>query len=193
MEQPTHPAAAPTVGPGPANGAAPGTDAGIDSGIAGLESVFADLEARLDALIEARLEHLETRRAASERAELARRFAAEHPDFETLRDNGDLAARQRENPLLDEVGAYFAHHLAEVEKASQEEAECVRQKALAEGEAMAMERLRARRGRVALDAPAAAPMRGRSDDPQLEAPDRFGGVHAVLAARMAARRRDAGL
>ena len=56
-----------------------------------------------------------------------------------------------------------------------------------------MERLRARRGSVALGAPSGAPQRGRADDPQLEAPDRFGGVHAVLAARMAARRRDAGL
>ncbi|EKO39712.1 MAG: hypothetical protein B193_1592 [Solidesulfovibrio magneticus str. Maddingley MBC34] len=193
MEQPTHPTAAPTAGPGPATGAAPGPDAGSDPGIAGLESVFSDLEARLDALIEARLENLEARRAASQRAELAQRFAAEHPDFETLRENGALAARQRENPLLGEVGAYFAHHLAEAGKASQEEAARVRQDALAEGEARAMERLRARRGSVALDAPAAAPRRGRADDPQLEAPDRFGGVHAVLAARMAARRRDAGL
>ena len=69
----------------------------------------------------------------------------------------------------------------------------MRQKALSEGEAAAMERLRARRGSVALDALSGAPRRGRADDPQLEAPDRFGGVHAVLAARMAARRRDAGL
>ncbi len=191
MEQPTHPAAAPTAGPAP--GAAPGPEAGTDPGIAGLESVFSDLEARLDALIETRLENLEARRTAAERAELAERFAAEHPDFEALRENGVLAARQRENPLLGEVGAYFAHHLAEAGKASAEETERVRQDALAEGEARAMERLRARRGRVALDAPAAAPRRGRSDDPQLEAPDRFGGVHAVLAARMAARRRDAGL
>ena len=193
MEQPTHPAAATTAGPGPATGAASGADAGIDFGIAGLESLFADLEARLDALIQARLENLEARRAASQRAELAQRFAAEHPDFETLRKNGALAARQRENPLLGEVGAYFAHHLAEAGKANQEETERVRQKALAEGEAAAMERLRARRGSVALGAPTAAPQRGRSGDPQLEAPDRFGGVHAVLAARMAARRRDAGL
>ena len=193
MEQPNYPAAAPTAGSGPAPGTHPGSEAGIAPGIAGLESVFADLEARLDALIEARLENLEARRAASERAELAQRFAAEHPDFETLRATGALAARQRENPLLDEVGAYFAHHLAEAGKANQEETERVRQKALAEGEARAMERLRARRGSVALDAPSGAPRRGRADDPQLEAPDRFGGVHAVLAARMAARRRDAGL
>ena len=193
MEQPIHPAAAPTAGPGPASGTAPKPEAGTDPGIAGLESVFSDLEARLDALIEARLENLEARRAAAERAELAERFSAEHSDFETLRENGALAARQRENPLLDEVGAYFAHHLAEAGKANQEETERVRQDALAEGEARAMERLRARRGSVALDAPATAPRRGRSDDPQLEAPDRFGGVHAVLAARMAARRRDAGL
>ena len=193
MEQPTHPVATPTPGPGDGPRTAPETTAGSDAGIAGLESVFADLEARLDALIEARLENLEARRAAAERAELAERFSAEHPDFETLRENGALAARQRENPLLDEVGAYFAHHLAQAGKASAEETERVRQKALAEGEAAAMERLRARRGSVALDAPAAAPRRGRSDDPQLEAPDRFGGVHAVLAARMAARRRDAGL
>lgn len=193
MEQPTHPAAAPTAGPGPAPGTAPGPEAGTDPGIAGLESVFSDLEARLDALIETRLENLEARRAAAKRGELAERFSAEHPDFETLRKNGDLAARQRENPLLDEVGAYFAHHLAEADKTNAEETERVRQKALADGEAAAMERLRARRGSVALDAPAAAPRRGRADDPQLDAPDRFGGVHAVLAARMAARRRDAGL
>ena len=193
MEQSTPPAATPTAGPGPTAGTAPGPEAEIDSGIAGLESVFSDLEARLDALIETRLENLEARRAAAERVELAQRFAAEHPDFETLRENGALAARQRENPLLGEVGAYFAHHLAEAGKANQEETERVRQKALAEGEAAAMERLRARRGSVALGAPSGTPQRGRADDPQREAPDRFGGVHAVLAARMAARRRDAGL
>jgi hypothetical protein len=43
-------------------------DAETDPCIAGLESIFADLEARLDALIETRLEYLEARRIAATRA-----------------------------------------------------------------------------------------------------------------------------
>ena len=172
---------------------APAPAPGADPGIAGLESLFADLEARLDALVEARLDALETRRQEAERTVLAERFALEHPDFQELADSGALAAQQRDNPLLDAVGAYYAHHLAETRRLEAAERERLRAEALAEGEARAMDRLRTRRGSLALGAAPAAPLRGQGDDPRLTAPEQFGGTNAVLAARLSARRRDAGL
>ncbi|OLN25000.1 hypothetical protein DVDV_3718 [Desulfovibrio sp. DV] len=166
-----------------------------DPGIAGLESVFVDLEKRLDDLVEARLDAVSARRQEAERAELAEQFALRHPDFRELAGNGALAAQRRDNPLLDDVGAYYAHHLSVEREAAAGELAKARAEAETEAEARTIERVRSKRLAAALGASSSATAQARTAgvDADLAAPEKFGGINAVLAARMAARRRDAGL
>ena len=172
---------------------APETSPIQDPGIAGLESVFADLEKRLDQLVESRLDAVEAKRLEAERAALAEAFAGRHPDFTELAASGALAAQKRENPLLDDMGAYFAHHLSVQRQAAAAELAKATAEAATEAEARTLERVRSKRLATSLGASPAAPARGQSTDPDLAAPEKFGGVNAVLAARLASRRRNAGL
>ena len=164
-----------------------------DPGIAGLESVFVDLEKRLDALVESRLDAVEAKRLEAERVALAEDFARRHPDFKELAASGALAVQKRDNPLLDDVGAYFAHHLSQQRQIAAEELEKARAEAETEAEARTLERVRSKRLAAALGASQAAPVRSQGADRDLAAPEKFGGMNAVLAARLASRRRDAGL
>ena len=175
--------------------AASGTGPAQDPGIAGLESVFADLEKRLDQLVESRLDAVEAKRLEAERAALAEAFASQHPDFKELAASGALAAQKRDNPLLDDVGAYYAHHLYAQRQAATEELAKARAEAETEAEARTIERVRSKRLAAALGASpsGAAQARTAGVDADLAAPEQFGGINAVLAARMAARRRTAGL
>ena len=173
----------------------PGTVPAADPGIAALESVFVDLEKRLDALVETRLDAIAARRQETERAGLAEQFAERHPDFRELAASGALQAQKRENPLLDDVGAYFAHHLSAQREAAAGELAKARAEAETEAEARTLKDVRAKRLAAALGpaASATAPARAAGLDADLTAPEKFGGLNAVLAARMASRRRDAGL
>jgi len=179
-----------TVTPAPV---APGTGPVADPGIAGLESVFADLEKRLDQLVESRLDAVEAKRLEAERAAQADVFAGRHPDFTELAASGALAAQKRDNPLLDDVGAYYAHHLSVQRQAAAAELAKATAEAEAAAEARTLERVRSKRLSTSLGASPAAPARGQGTDPDLAAPEKFGGVNAVLAARHRSRRRDAGL
>ncbi len=164
----------------------------VDPGLSAVEPFFVELEKRLDALLESRLDALEARRREDERHTLLDRFAAEHPDFRALAADGSLEAQKRANGLLDDVGAYFAHHL-EAERRSRDDAlDAARQEAAAAAEARALERLRAKGLARTLSAAPAEAGRGQGVDADLAVPEKFGGVHAVLAARLAARRRCAG-
>ena len=165
---------------------------GQDPGIAGLESVFSDLEKRLDELVAARLDAVETKLRLAQREALAGRFAAEHPDFQELQTAGALAAQRRNNPLLDDVGAYFAHHLLVERQARSEAVAAARAEAETEAEGRALERFRAKRLAQTLCVAPAGAGRGEGTDPQLGAPEKFGGINAVLAARFTARRKAAG-
>ncbi|KHK02079.1 hypothetical protein [Desulfovibrio sp. TomC] len=173
----------------------PGTAAVADPGIAGLESVFADLEKRLDDLVEARLDAVAARRQEAERMALAEQFAERHPDFRELAASGALDAQKRDNPLLDDVGAYYAHHLSAQQQVAAEELAKARAEAETEAEARTIERVRSKRLAAALGASPSATAQARTAgaDADLAAPEQFGGINAVLAARMAARRRNAGL
>ncbi|MHC1791435.1 hypothetical protein [Solidesulfovibrio sp.] len=171
----------------------PGTAPAEDPGIAGLESVFTDLEKRLDQLVESRLDALEAKRLDAERTALAEQFASRHPDFKELAASGALAAQKRDNPLLDDVGAYFAHHLAAQRQAAAGELAKARAEAETEAEARTIERVRSKRLAAAMGASQAAPARNSGLEADLAAPEKFGGMHAVLAARLASRRRDTGL
>lgn len=164
-----------------------------DTGIAGLETVFADLEARLDALLEARLDAVETRRREAEREILLARFMADNPDFRELAASGALEARKRDNPLLDDVGAYFAHRLDVERQAGAEALAKAREEAASQAEADALARFRAKRLAQTVTAAPTGAGRGRDVAPELGAPEKFGGVNAVLAARLAARRQSAGI
>ncbi|EHJ49020.1 hypothetical protein DFW101_3020 [Solidesulfovibrio carbinoliphilus subsp. oakridgensis] len=164
-----------------------------DAGIAGLETVFADLEARLDALLEARLDAVETRRKEAERGALLARFAADNPDFTDLSAAGVLEAQKRGNPLLDDVGAYFAHHLAAAREAGDAALAKAREEAASQAEADALARFKAKRLAQTVTAAPTGAGRGRDGAPELAAPGQFGGINAVLAARLAARRQSAGI
>jgi len=133
-------------------------------------------------IVEERLSAFREEMGAKERESLLEGFAAANPDFKELAENGGLAALQRENPLLDELGAYFAHRLAE-ERAGFEEK--IGQ-AVAEAEERMLGRLRAKR--LAASLGDAAAQKDGDPQPELAAPEKFGGLNAVIAARLAARR-----
>ncbi len=164
-----------------------------DPGIAGLEPMLAQLEKRLDALIADRLDAALATRRQAEREDLLERFAADNPDFRELLASGALAARKRDNPLLDDVGAYLAHRLMTERQAAGESLATARAEAEAAAEARVLEGLRTKRLARTLAAGPAGDGRGAGVEPELAAPEKFGGINAVLAARLAARRRIAGI
>ena len=135
----------------------------------------------------------EGKRLEAERMTLAETFASQHPDFKELAASGALAAQKRDNPLLDDVGAFFAPHLCAQRQAATEELAKARAEAATDAEARTLERVRSKRLATSLGASPAAPARSQGTDPTLAAPEKFGGINAVLAARLASRRRDAGL
>ncbi|MHC1713534.1 MAG: hypothetical protein AB9872_15405 [Solidesulfovibrio sp.] len=161
-------------------------------GVAGLEPTLADLENHLDALVDARLEAVLVRRRQSEREVQTERFAAENPDFRELLTSGALDAQKRDNPLLDDVGAYFAHRLMAERKAADETVAKARAEAESEAEARTLERFRTKRLAQTMNAGLVGAGRGQGGDPELGAPEKFGGLNAVLAARLKSRRQAAG-
>jgi len=172
----------------------PGMAATKDPGIAGLESVFADLEKRLDTLVEERLDAVETRRLEAEREGRLARFAADNPDFRELAASGALEVQKRGNPLLDDLGAYYAHRLAAEREASAAALAKAREEAASKAEADAVTRFRAKRLAQTLgEAPSGAGRARQGVEPELAAPEKFGGLNAVLAARLTARRQFAGI
>lgn len=156
------------------------------------ETALSDLEKRLDKLIAARLEAVENRRAESERQTRLERFAAAHPDFVQLKASGVLDALRADNPILDDVGAYFVHHLENERRGNAETLEKARQDAASAAEADLLDRMKTKRLAATLDTALGGPGRGRAADPELGAPERFGGLTSVLTARLAARRKHAG-
>jgi hypothetical protein len=163
-----------------------------DPGIAGLESVVANMGNRLDSLVDSRLEAALARRRQVEREAQAERFAADNPDFRELLASGALDAQKRENPLLDDVGAYFAHCLMAERKTTEETMAKVRAEASSEAEARALEQFRTKRLAQTLNPGPAGGGRGQGIDLELGAPEKFGGLNAVLAARLESRRQASG-
>jgi hypothetical protein len=158
-----------------------------------LETVLAGLEARLDRLVQTRLEAAEARQRENERRARLDRFAATHPDFQERQADGTLDALRAGNPLLDEVGAYLAHRLDLERQEAAKAVEQARQEAAATAEAALLERVKTKRLAVTLDASPAGPGRGQGVEPELGEPEKFGGLTAVLAARLEARRKASGL
>lgn len=163
-----------------------------DGGLAALEPMFTALEKRLDALLEARLDAVEARRKEVERQALLTRFMAEHPDFRQLVASGALEAQKRLNPLLDDVGAYFAHQLEAERQVRADTLEAAKREAAAQAEARTMDRVRSKGLARTLSIAPAEAGRGLGVDPDLAAPEKFGGIHSVLAARLSARRQSLG-
>ncbi len=133
-------------------------------------------------IVEERLAAFREELGVKERESLLERFAAANPDFKALAESGGLAALKRDNPLLDDLGAYFAHRLAE-ERAGFEDKIG---RAVAEAEERMLTRLRAKRLAASLG-DGHVPKEG-DPQPELAAPDKFGGLNAVIAARLSARR-----
>lgn len=162
-------------------------------GIADLETVFADLEKRLDTLVEERLDVVETRCLEAEREGRLARFAADNPDFRELAASGALEVQKRGNPLLDDLGAYYAHRLATEREANAAALDKAREEAASKAEADAVTRFRAKRLAQTLGVAPSGAGRGQGVAPELAAPETFGGLNAVLAARLTARRQSAGI
>jgi hypothetical protein len=151
------------------------------------EGVIRRLERKAAQLVEESLARLGQEMEKSRRREAEAAFLAGHPEFDELRQSGRLGEIMRENPLLDEVGAYFAAML------ERERADMARrlEEAADEAEKRVVESLRSRRLAATLgQGPGAAP--DRAGDPELAEPGRFGGINAVLAKRLATRRNAAG-
>lgn len=152
------------------------------------QSFLHALEQRLDALLATRLDALESKRREDERKVLMARFIAAHPDYRELAASGALEAQQRANPLLDDVGAYFAARLEAITQAHAADMEQARQDAATQAEAQTLERVRTKNLARTLNRAPSGAGRGQGSDPDLTAPEKFGGLNAVLAARHTARR-----
>jgi len=182
-------AAAGSSGPGGHNGPGEPSEPGRPDGTPGAawDSLLRGLEEKVAGLVEKGLTRLGGELDKARRLEAEAAFAAGHPDFAELKQSGRLEALRRDNPLLDEVGAYFAAMLErerEAVAARLEEAATMAEKRTLEG-------LRTRRLAATLgQGQGAAPDPG--GDPELSEPGRFGGMNAVLAKRLAARRAAAG-
>ncbi|NDY56783.1 hypothetical protein G3N56_08500 [Desulfovibrio sulfodismutans] len=138
-------------------------------------------------LVEKGLTRLGNELDTAKRLEAEAAFAAGHPDFAELKQSGRLTAIRRDNPLLDEVGAYFAAMLEREREAVAARLE----EAASAAEKRTLESLRSRRLAATLgQGQGAVPDRG--GDPELSEPGRFGGMNTVLARRLAARRAAAG-
>ncbi|MGD9610047.1 MAG: hypothetical protein AB7U59_11615 [Desulfovibrionaceae bacterium] len=157
-----------------------------------LEAVLARLEERLDRLIEIRLETLSTRQSQDDRQTRIEQFAASHPDFRELLESGVLEAIRAENPLLDDIGAYLVHRLASEQDKNAQALDQARREAAAKAESSVLERLRTKRLAATLSASPGGPGRGQAREPELDAPEQFGGLTSVLASRLEARRTAAG-
>lgn len=159
-----------------------------EAGPAEPQSFFAALENRLDALLTTRLDALEDKRRQDAHEALMARFVAEHPDFRELTASGALEAQKRANPLLDDVAAYFAARLEAESQAHEAALEKAREEAAAEAETRTLERIRTKSLARTLSRTPSGAGRGQGADPDLAAPEKFGGLNAVLAARHSARR-----
>lgn len=177
--------------PNSAPAAAPGLDPAASSPT-GLEAALARLEDRLDRLLGAAPPQAGPPRPDNARQARVEQFAASHPDFRELRESGVLAAIRDENPLLDDLGAYLAHRLASERRQAATTLETARREAAAQAEADTLERIRAKRQAATLSTSQGGPGRGQGQDPELGAPERFGGLTAVLASRLEARRKAVG-
>ncbi len=168
------------------NGEAQGAEK--DEGEGGPErDVLAALEEKVADMVERRMDALRREFDEKEREASLRDFAAGHPEFSELRENGGLAAALRDNPLLDEVGAYFAAMLEREREAVGEKIEQAR----AETEQRVVEQLRAKRAAATLGAAPGGAKNG-GVDAELAQPEKFGGLKAVIAARLKARRETSG-
>ena len=169
---PPPPATAPT--PGKADGEA-------------WEGLLCGIEERVAGLVEKGLGRLGGEIQKARRLEAEAAFTARHPDFADLKKSGRLDALRRDNPLLDEVGAYFADRL---EHERQDMADRL-EKAAKDAEKRVLEGLRVRRQAATLSQGLGAAPSGAAD-PEMADPARFGGINAVLARRLATRRATAG-
>lgn len=130
----------------------------------------------------------EQAKAAAEQAKvdaLADQFIKANPDFLELQESGEIADFLKQNPLHDNVSAYYAlkaqkadaAHKAELDAAVKAAEEKVRKDFAAKQSAKTLT--------GSTSSPPAAP---NGPDPELANPEKYGGINAVLARRLVARR-----
>lgn len=157
-----------------------------------LEALLGRLEERLDRFVQTRLDEAQARQGDANRRLRLERFAKEHPDFPERQADGTLDALRADNPLLDEVGAYLTHRLELERRQAASTLDQARQEAGRAAEAALLERVKTKRLAATLGTAPAGPNRGQGRGPELDEPEKFGGLTNVLAARLEARRKAAG-
>lgn len=111
------------------------------------------------------------------------KFANEHPDFDELWDSGELKRLMQKRPGYDAINAYWELTTPKLK----EQFEAEKEKAIKEAEKKFISDQKAKRQNRVLSAGPSA--KGESLDNELKNPDAFGGTTAVLANRLAERRR----
>lgn len=117
-------------------------------------------------------------------ADTYERFAKAHPDFDQLWDEGELQKVMKKNPGYDAIAAYWEMQGPKLEAERQKAVE----EAVKEAEKKFVENQKAKRQSRVLSAGPAA-VGDTPTDQELKNPDAFGGTTAVLARRLAERRR----
>jgi hypothetical protein len=162
-----------------------GTEGGVNAAADGGDVALA--ERRALEIVEERLAAFREDLGRREREERLEKFSGENPAFRELAANGKLEEYKRKNPLLDDFGAYFAHRLEEERAGLAGKIE----QAVAAAEERMLAQFKAKRLAATMDS-GPGPAKDGGIEPELARPEKFGGLNAVIAARLKARREAAG-
>ena len=117
---------------------------------------------------------------------LTSRFISENPDFMEARQNGELAAIMKANPMHDEFSAFYEFKFKNAQKEKLADVAA----ASKEAESRANKNLAAKRHAQTMTGATAAPPQADAGgkDPELADPAKFGGIRNVLLRRVNQRR-----
>ena len=113
-------------------------------------------------------------------------FASKHSDFDPMWDDGTIPKYMEEHPGHNAISAYYE---LTMDKTVQQQIEEAVSKAVKEKEAEIMKNIKAKREAVTLSSGPSAPRTTETLPPEMKEPKKFGGAYAVLASRLAERRR----
>lgn len=124
-------------------------------------------------------------------ARIQERFLADNPDFEELKNSGDLEAIVQTNPLHDMLSAYYAHKAETAQKESEKQVKEAVAKAVKETEERVRKEYQSKRNAASLSDSAAHVPSNQGEPPELKDTGKFGGVVPALASRLRSMRETA--
>ncbi len=145
------------------------------------ELIEASSSQRIDSIMQ------EQQRQA-EAARIQEKFLADNPDFEELKNSGDLEAIVQTNPLHDMLSAYYAHKAEQVQKESEKQVKDAVSKAVKETEERMRKEFQSKRNAASLSDSAAHVPSNSGQAAELKDTSKFGGVVPALASRLKAMR-----